>query len=364
MKKLFFATHNLDLGGIETALVTFVNVLSGRGYDITIALEKREGVFLDRLSKEIKVVEYNTNNNKNIIIRKLCNLCNRIKFIMKYKNKFDFSVSFATYSLASSFMARTASRNSALWCHADYLTLYHGNKEEVKAFFRNVSCEKFNHIIFVSKESTKSFTEIFPELKDKTITCNNLINGQQIIEKSKESIIEENIQELKKEEIPIFLNLGRHDERQKKLTRIIEASKKLKEENLKFKVIFIGDGQDTKLYQEKVEEYDLQDTILFLGRKENPYPYFIISDCIILSSEYEGYPVVYLESFVLHKPIITTKVSDYEEVENGRGMVVEKDTQSIYMAMKEFIQNGYEIKNPFDYETYNENIVKTLETIF
>ena len=364
MKKLFFATHNLDLGGIETALVTLVNYLSEKGYDITIALEKKEGVFLGRLSKEIKVVEYNTNNNKNVILRKICNLYNRLKFIIKYKNKFDFSASFATYSLASSFMARTASQNSALWCHADYLTLYQGNKEEVKSFFKNVTCEEFKHIVFVSKEGTNSFIEIFPELKDKVITCNNLINGEDIIEKSKKSIIEENIQELKKEEIPIFLNVGRHDEKQKKLTRIIEVSKKLKEENLKFKVLFIGDGQDTKLYQEKVKEYDLQDTILFLGRKENPYPYFIMSDCIILSSEYEGYPVVYLESFVLHKPIITTKVSDYEQVEDGRGMVVEKDTQSIYMAMKEFIQNGYELKNSFDYETYNENIVKTLEAIF
>ena len=364
MKKLFFATHNLDLGGIETALVTLVNDLSEKDYDITIALEKKEGVFLDRLSKEIRVVEYNTNNNKNVIFRKICNLLNRVKFMIKYRNKFDFSASFATYSLASSFMARTASRNSALWCHADYLTLYQGNKEEVKSFFKNVTCEEFKHIVFVSKEGTNSFIEIFPELKDKVITCNNLINGEDIIEKSKKSIIEENIQELKKEEIPIFLNVGRHDEKQKKLTRIIEASKKLKEENLKFKVLFIGDGQDTKLYQEKVKEYDLQDTILFLGRKENPYPYFIMSDCIILSSEYEGYPVVYLESFVLHKPIITTKVSDYEQVEDGRGMVVEKDTQSIYMAMKEFIQNGYEVKNPFDYERYNHEILQTLEKIF
>ena len=364
MKKLFFATHNLDLGGIETALVTLVNDLLEKGYDITIALEKKEGVFLDRLSNKIKVVEYNTNNNKYVILRKICNLYNRLKFMIKYKNKFDFSASFATYSLASSFMARTASKNSALWCHADYLTLYQGNKEEVRAFFKNVSCEKFHHIVFVSKEGTKSFTEIFPDLKDKVITCNNLINGKDIIEKAKEPIIEENIQELTKEEIPIFLNVGRHDERQKKLTRIIEASKKLKEEKSKFKVLFIGDGQDTQLYQEKVKEYNLQDIILFLGRKENPYPYFTMSDCIILSSDYEGYPVVYLESFVLHKPIITTKVSDYEQVEDGRGMVVEKDTQSIYMTMKEFIQNGYELKNSFDYETYNENIVKTLEAIF
>lgn len=364
MKKLFFATHNLDLGGIETALVTLVNDLLEKGYDITIALEKKEGVFLDRLSNKIKVVEYNTNNNKYVILRKICNLYNRLKFMIKYKNKFDFSASFATYSLASSFMARTASKNSALWCHADYLTLYQGNKKEVRTFFKNVRCEKFNHIVFVSKEGTNSFIEVFPELENKVMTCNNLINGKDIIEKAKQPIIEEHIQKIAEEEIPIFLNVGRHDERQKKLTRIIEASKKLKEESFKFKVIFIGDGQDTDLYKQKVNEYQLEDTILFLGRKENPYPYFTISDCIILSSDYEGYPVVYLESFVLHKPIITTKVSDYEQVEDGRGIVVEKDTQAIYMAMKEFIQNGYELKRPFDDQTYNENIVKTLEAIF
>ena len=38
MKKLLFAAHNLDLGGIETALVTMVNYLSKNGYDVTIAL--------------------------------------------------------------------------------------------------------------------------------------------------------------------------------------------------------------------------------------------------------------------------------------------------------------------------------------
>ena len=364
MKKLFFATHNLDLGGIETALVTLANELSERGYDVTIGLEKREGVFLDRLNKKIKIVEYNTNNNKNIIFRKICNLWNRIKFIIEYKNKFDFSASFATYSLASSFMARTASKNSALWCHADYLSLYHGDRNKMIAFFESLHCKEFRHVIFVSNEGKNHFIESFPGMKEKVMVCNNMINGKRIEEKSKEAITEEVVLELAQKENPIFLNVGRHDELQKKLTRIIEASKKLKEEGFVFKVLLVGDGPDTKSYENLVIEYGLEDTILFLGRKKNPYPYFTISDCIILSSDYEGYPVVYLESFVLHKPIITTKVSDYEQVENGRGIVVEKDTQAIYMAMKEFIQNGYEIKNIFDYKRYNQEILQTLETIF
>lgn len=364
MKKLLFAAHNLDLGGIETALVTMVNYLSKNGYDVTIALEKKEGVFLDRINEKINIIEYNTSSNKNIILRKLENLINRIKFIIKYKDKYDFSASFATYSLACSFMARVASKNSALWGHADYLTLYNGKIEEMKQFFNNLKCKKFKHIIFVSKEGATSFIKAFQELKNKVIICNNLIDGEKIKQKAEENIIEENIKDIKKgKNIPIFLNVGRHDERQKKLTRIIEATKKLKDEGYLFKVIFIGDGQDTKNYLQEVEKFNLKDTILFLGRKENPYPYFKISDYIILSSEYEGYPVVYLESFVLNKPIITTKVSDFEQVEN-RGIVVEKTIEGIYNAMKEVTQKGYEIKEVFDYEKYNKEILKKLEEIF
>ena len=41
MKKLLFAAYNLDLGGIETSLVTLTNFLLEKGYEITIALEKK-----------------------------------------------------------------------------------------------------------------------------------------------------------------------------------------------------------------------------------------------------------------------------------------------------------------------------------
>ena len=63
-------------------------------------------------------------------------MLNRIKFILKYKNKFDFSASFATYSIASSFMSRVASKNNCLWGHADYLTLFENDENRVKDFFK------------------------------------------------------------------------------------------------------------------------------------------------------------------------------------------------------------------------------------
>ena len=72
---------------------------------------------------------------------------------------------------------------------------------------------------------------------------------------------------------------------------------------------------------------------------------------------------MFLESFILEKPIITTKVSDYKEVENKYGFVTEKNTKDIYEKMKQFILEGFEIKENFDSEKYNNKILKKIEEL-
>ncbi len=359
MKKLLFAAYSLDIGGIETALVTLVNQLEEKNYDITMVLEKKQGIFLQELNPNIKIIEYTPNDSKNLIKRKAINLIKRIKFIIKYKNKFDFAASFATYSNSSSFVARTASKNSCLWGHADYLTLFNQKEKEVRKFFEEKKCHQFKNIIFVSKEGKESFLKVFPELEEKTRVCNNLINEEKISKMAEETI------ELKKDEEKFtFINVGRHDEKQKKLTRIIAAAKRLKQENKAFKILLVGDGQDSKMYQELVKKENLTDIISFLGKKQNPYPYFKIADCVILSSDYEGYPVVFLESFILNRPIITTKVSDYEEVEQGYGLVAEKTEEDIYQKMKQMLEKGFTLEKKFNSKMYNQQILENLEKIF
>ena len=359
MKKLLFAAHSLNLGGIEKALVTLTNTLSKKGYKITIVLEKKEGIFLKELDPKIEIIEYKTNYDKNIFIRKIRNLCKRIKFIIKNKNKFDFSASFATYSIPSSFIARMASHNCYLWGHADYLTLFKNNKQEMEQFFKERKYNKFKKIIFVSKEGRKNFIKVFPNMKEKTIVCNNLIDANKIETQSKEKINYK-----KTEGVTLFVNVGRHDEKQKKLSRIIEVGEKLKKENYKFKILLIGDGPETDEYKKNVKEKNLEKEIVFLGRKQNPYPYFKIADCTILTSDYEGYPVVFLESFILNRPIITTKVSDYEQIDGKYGYVTEKNVEDIYEKMKKFIENGFTIKEKFDSLKYNNEIIKKIESLF
>ena len=359
MKKLLFAAYSLDVGGIEKALVNLVNVLQNRGYDITVVLEKKQGIFLNELNKNIKLIEYTPSEKKNLIVRKITNFIHRIQFIIKYKNKYDFSAAFATYSKPSIFVSKVASKNNTLWGHADYLTLFDNDRQKVKDFFKSINVEQFKNIIFVSEEGKNSFLDIFPQMKEKTIECNNIVNNKEILKLSEEEI------EIKKDnKCFTFLNVGRHDEKQKKLTRIIEAVQKLKQDDLNFKVLFVGDGKDNTLYRKMVKDKKLENNIIFVGPQKNPYPYFKISDCVILTSDYEGYPVVFLESFILNKPIITTKVSDYKDIEGKYGYITSKQIDDIYEKMKEMIKNGYEIKESFDADKYNNDIIEKLEKIF
>lgn len=363
MKKILFSAVSLDVGGIETALVTLMNYLAQKNkYEITLILEKKEGIFLKRLNNNIKVLEYTPNDNKVVPIRKLINLIKQNIFKIKYKNKFDFSCAYATYSKPASFVARSASRNSCLWVHSEYMQMFGNNKEKYIKFFNEVKAKEFKNIVFVSENAKNIFDKTFSNdsnLIKKTRIIHNLMDAEEILQKSKESV-----QDYNKENIYTFLNVGRHTEEDKKLTRLIKAAKKLNEDKLNFRILLVGSGNKTEEYKQMVKEYGLEDEIIFLGKKQNPYPYFKIADSLILTSEYEGFPVVYLEAMLLELPIITTDVSDsLKVIKDKYGIVTKKDVNSIYIAMKQAIEQGVFIKEKFNYKEYNKEIEQKLEKL-
>ena len=66
----------------------------------------------------------------------------------------------------------------------------------------------------------------------------------------------------------------------------------------------------------------------------------------------------------MNKPIITTDVSDSKQDIAGKcGIVTDKTVKMIYEAMKYFIKNGYEIKEKFEPEEFNNEIINKVEKI-
>ena len=148
----------------------------------------------------------------------------------------------------------------------------------------------------------------------KTFTIKNYIDGEEIIKKAKQFkeiendekyyILKDILEENKKGNNTIFLNVGRHS-KEKNLSMMLKVFnniiKENKKESKKVYLFMIGEGDKTEELKKYVEENGLEENIIFLGKKKNPYPYFLISDYIILTSLTEGYPVVFHEAMVLRK---------------------------------------------------------------
>ena len=89
----------------------------------------------------------------------------------------------------------------------------------------------------------------------------------------------------------------------------IETAALLKEKGLDFKWYFIGGISDKEYYLKKCKAYDVQNEIVYLGLKTNPYPYIKKADLFIQPSLFEGKSIALDEAKLLCKPIVVTNFS-------------------------------------------------------
>lgn len=355
-KKILIASYNLDFGGIETSLINLLKNMDYNKYKITLVLERMEGVFLKELPNVVKLEEYKVNNSKNIIIRKFINLLKRIKWMLFNYKKYDASICYATYSGPCGFVARTSSNNKILYVHSNYYAAFNQDKEKTKEFFYNLKINKYNHIVFVSNESKKDLCKIYPNIGHKSIVINNVVDYKKILKLSEKKI------DIKRSARKTFLFVGRLDESSKRLTLLLEVAKKAMEEKIPASFWVIGTGSDEKIYKDVVKKEKL-DNVIFFGSKKNPYPYIKACDYLILTSRYEGFPVVYNEAIILEKPIVTTiDVSDdYISIPNRFGYVVTKE--NIFDKVKELSISKEKIKEKVDYAGLNKRRIELIEKI-
>ena len=350
-KKLLFTANTLDIGGIEKSLINLLNNIDYSKYEVTLVLEKKEGIFLKDLNKNVILKELKVSSSKIVPIRKLINFSRKFIFKLKNQNKYDFSCCYATYSYSANKLALIGSTNSSLYVHSDYKDLY--TKEEYMNFFNTRNVNEFNHIIFVSNESRDYFEKLYPNLKDKLKVINNFINIENVKKLSEEKI------SIKKNN-KTFLFVGRLDDSSKKLGRAINLVKNISDIDL----WIVGDGPDRDKYKTLVNKYNLNNRVTFFGRKENPYPYMNKADYIILTSEYEGFPVTYLEALILNKNIITTiPVSDDKIDIRDYAYIISKDETKMVKEVKEILNNPKKQKS-ISIDKIQKERIKDLEVLF
>ena len=114
-----------------------------------------------------------------------------------------------------------------------------------------------------------------------------------------------------------------------------------KEKNINFKWFIIGYGGDEQLIHDKIKESGMEDEVIILGKKANPYPYIKKCDIYIQPSRYEGKAVTVLEAQMLGKPVVITDFpSSDSQLEDGiDGVIVPLDDSGCADGIVEVIQD-------------------------
>ena len=359
MKKILFGITSMQLGGAERVLVDIANSLCDK-YEITIFTIYGKGEFEKELNKKIKLKKlfdkkYNefSKLRKKIINPLTILLFKKLIYKKKIMDNYDVEIAFLEGPITRLFSIKNKNTKKIVWIHNDIKNVFgKGLKAKIKNIIDKKIYNKYDKLVFVSKDNLNKFNENYPSLnkKDKKVIY-NYIDKEKVIEKSNEKINEKININFDENKIN-FVTVARLV-RQKGIDRIIKVHKKLIDENLKHNFYVIGEGPEKEKLEEMIKKYKVEDTFKLLGKKENPYPYIKKADYFCLFSYFEGYGMVLEEAKILNKNILITDTAAREAVENyASSKIIENSETGIYEEMKKIIN-----------EKNEKNVEKSIEKV-
>ncbi len=159
--------------------------------------------------------------------------------------------------------------------------------------------ERPEGLVAVSRGVEEDLREAFFINPKKIKVIYNPVDAEWVRKLSEEPLSPEEEEVFKK---PVIVNVARH-EKQKGLHHLLKVFK-LVSERVDAHLLLIGEGSLTPQLKALAEELGVANRVFFLGWRENPFKYMRRSRLFLLTSLWEGLPMVLLEAMVLGLPVV------------------------------------------------------------
>ncbi|MGN0274874.1 MAG: glycosyltransferase [Chordicoccus sp.] len=355
MKKVLIIMPSMFIGGAERSLLGLLENLDYRELSVDLFLYRHEGELLKYIPKQINVLpevcDYRTFDTpiKSLLFSRqfrfgLARIASKIALhlhclitgeksgvwmSMQYTARFlqpflpniegSYDIGIMYLGIADTLINKVQTKMKFTWNHTDYDTLFPDRHMDLQTY------AKVDWLVSVSETCTKKVIKRYPQIGTKAITIENTLSKNLIKSQATDPIDDPRWRDSDEYKL---LSIGRFSDA-KNFDNIPNICHKLLEKGVPVRWYIIGYGGEEQLIQQKIKEEGMQDNVIILGKKENPYPYIKACDLYVQPSRYEGKCVAVREAQMLGKPVVITRyaTSSSQLEDNVDGVIVPMDNE-------------------------------------
>lgn len=355
---ILFLLRSLDIGGLEVVTAVLANKFVSEGHHVSVfAFEKRSGKVMPRFGKGIEITiagEYRKTKKNINLLRKLL-----------IKNKIDVVVNQWGLPLIPIKTLCAAKKGLPVKVISVYHNdpLQNGRIQGVKAQIQSTNNPLNKALLVMKKMLYRIITgyamryiyqksDVFEVLSPSFVshfqqfTC--LKNTPKLVVQTNPITIDIDgfgyQADNKRKEI---IYVGRVDYTQKRVSRVIDSWAQLEYHYPDWQLTIVGDGEERNNLEHMVSNLELKH-VNFEGF-QSPRPYYERASMLILTSEFEGFPLVLAEcmSFGVVPAVYGSYSAVYDIIEDGvDGQIIPKTDAGFDAAiMAERIKSIMDDKN-------------------
>lgn len=366
-KRIFIAIHYLEIGGAEISLIGLLNAVNYDQYEVDLFVYSHQGELMKLIPQEVNLLpeipkySYIEKPIKltikkgfwNIAIGRLWakvqawSIAHKQKFKKPNNSIYHYIMENiihdlpminpeVEYDLAISFLhpfhilkEKVRAKKKIGWIHTDFGLFDTDIESELKIW------NSMDYIVSISDAITRSFLSVYPSLQSKVRIIENILPvtyiNKQVNAFSFQYPTQDGIN---------FLSVGRFSH-QKNFDNIPEICSLIRKQGINVYWYLIGFGGDEPFIREKIKEFQMEEYVIILGKKENPYPYIKACDLYIQPSRYEGKSIVVREAQFLNKPVVITRFpsSDSQLTDGYDGFIVPLDNWGCASGIVDILQH-------------------------